>query len=710
MRNSAASRPGRPILAAALLAAVALARHARAQTAQRGVEPVVLKGVEAGRLVGLRGRDRLRAVPLRRADRRARRPQRHVVVPPPRTGARSTRSRPTAGTARSSPRSRCRSTSVSVLPREPEHRLRRLLRRRHGARLRLGRRVLEDDRRYVQPGSTRRATGRRPTRCRRSTTTTRSPSWRATPARRRRSARRAGRARRDNQELALADPLDPRRRATCTSSGSPAASFDAANGYVAYARDANADEYIDRNSFPRRRPRAARPRATPATGRTSRARSACRYPASRLAGLDRPLPARRRDRHDRHVPVVGERPLDGPRAARRQAGQPGVYGPDLIDRWKGRAFQQSPDSTISLVGFEDEQVNWEANSSLLGERVGPVRALRETWGADSGTNVTKLETLLPRRDRLPVPRPRAPDPARRPLHVVGLQRRRRRHVLQHPASPTASPSTASTTTSATSTASAAARVLRLPRPDLQPAAGVPQWEEVSGAGTTGSLVYVVELKGATTLVNPAVVPYYRDDKCLDDGTGDDPVQRPWPGEASTDLRVRNGYAGGRTAARRTTPSTCDQRQGALGLHGIHYLVTGDTDNAAARDPHRDRRPAMAVRRADRGTGERGRGLRQRRAGAAPDRGDLDGPRAERATGRRRPVRDDVGGHALSITLDGTDVDTCELTFCDRHAAGERHAERRRPRRARPACRTPTARRSSTRRAPASPAATRSRTP
>ena len=35
-------------------------------------------------------------------------------------------------------------------------------------------------------------------------------------------------------------------------------------------------------------------------------------------------------------------------------GQPGVYGPDLLDRWKGRAFQQSPDSTISLVGFEDE--------------------------------------------------------------------------------------------------------------------------------------------------------------------------------------------------------------------------------------------------------------------------------------------------------------------------------------------------------------------
>ena len=43
-----------------------------------------------------------------------------------------------------------------------------------------------------------------------------------------------------------------------------------------------------------------------------------------------------------------------------------TYGPSLIARWKGRAFQQSPDSTISVVGFEDEQVNWELNSALIG--------------------------------------------------------------------------------------------------------------------------------------------------------------------------------------------------------------------------------------------------------------------------------------------------------------------------------------------------------
>src|SRR5262249_22437542 len=74
-----------------------------------------------------------------------------------------------------------------------------------------------------------------------------------------------------------------------------------------------------------------------------------------------------------------------------QPGTTGDYGPDILSRWKGRAVQQSPGSSLSVVGFEDEQVNWEMNSALLGWRVGPVRAIREIWGADSGTNVTKTE-------------------------------------------------------------------------------------------------------------------------------------------------------------------------------------------------------------------------------------------------------------------------------------------------------------------------------
>src|SRR3712207_7010630 len=68
-----------------------------------------------------------------------------------------------------------------------------------------------------------------------------------------------------------------------------------------------------------------------------------------------------------------------------------TYAPDLVDRWKARAFAQDPGSETPCCGFEDEDVNWGGSSILLGERVGPVRTIRETWGADSGTNVRSEE-------------------------------------------------------------------------------------------------------------------------------------------------------------------------------------------------------------------------------------------------------------------------------------------------------------------------------
>ena len=68
------------------------------------------------------------------------------------------------------------------------------------------------------------------------------------------------------------------------------------------------------------------------------------------------------------------------------------YGHNLVDRWKARAFAQDPGSQTPCCGYEEEDSNWGGSGITLGERVGPVRAIRETWGADSGTNVTKTET------------------------------------------------------------------------------------------------------------------------------------------------------------------------------------------------------------------------------------------------------------------------------------------------------------------------------
>ena len=55
--------------------------------------------------------------------------------------------------------------------------------------------------------------------------------------------------------------------------------------------------------------------------------------------------------------------------------------------------QQDPGSETPCCGYEEEDTNWGGSSTLLGERVGPVRAIRETWGADSGTNVIRRETF-----------------------------------------------------------------------------------------------------------------------------------------------------------------------------------------------------------------------------------------------------------------------------------------------------------------------------
>ncbi|MHB1711239.1 MAG: hypothetical protein ACYCV7_07530 [Acidimicrobiales bacterium] len=69
------------------------------------------------------------------------------------------------------------------------------------------------------------------------------------------------------------------------------------------------------------------------------------------------------------------------------------YGPNVIDRWKGRAFQLQPGEKTPCCGYEEEQNNWGGSSELLGERWGPVRVIRATWGADSATNFVRMETF-----------------------------------------------------------------------------------------------------------------------------------------------------------------------------------------------------------------------------------------------------------------------------------------------------------------------------
>jgi len=380
------------------------------------------------------------------------------------------------------------------------------------------------------------------------------------------------------QEVTIVDPLTGGTTFVYLFQQPGGSSFDQTNGYVTYERDANADEYIDRNTFRDGEPENL---ASSNTG----------Y-GPNLAGTvcnddpDTPEVETVRQSSDRFprdgVTVTtdayrwyasGRWMVRGMQVAK--PGQPGVYGPDLIDRWKGRAFQQNPDSSISLVGFEDEQVNWEANSALLGELAGPVRAIREVWGADSGTNVTKTETFY--RDEVtyryrvrvhPIP----PDG----LYTSWDYNSGIAETYYNSMNPDGvaidGVNDEEIEAFTVDDIGGEPAYFDAPDPTHSGVTAVDNWEQIAGTGDNGSLVYIWELSGATSLTNAVAVPYYRDDKCFDDGTGDDPVPRPWPGEPSTDPRVLAGYGEGADCEK-------EEKQGAFASHGLHAFVTHDSDNA-----------------------------------------------------------------------------------------------------------------------------------
>ncbi len=384
----------------------------------------------------------------------------------------------------------------------------------------------------------------------------------------------------------------------------------ATNGYVDMQRSSNADEWIDRYTFAPSDPGKL---GTSNTGYgPNLPGTVCRTAAGNDASPPITTPdgtARSStDRFPRDGMVVttptykltasGRWMVQGFQVA--TPGRKAHYGSSLIARWKGRAFQSSPDSQVSVVGFEDEQVNWEANSALLGWKVGPVRAIREIWGANSGTNVTKTEFYYRDADSFSY------------------------HVRVHPIPPDG------LYTSWDYNLGAASTYYNLKTPkgvpidgindnvgyvDQIPGTNTPAYfnscdptfaicsavdnpEEIAGRGSNGSLVYMFQFTSPTSALNPAAVPYYRDDACFDDGTGDSPVPRPYPGNASTDSVVQDGYvnywrarSGNPTLqysdlhcnpqADVTKDGTYDTTpfQGAIAEHGIHFFVSGDTDNA-----------------------------------------------------------------------------------------------------------------------------------
>jgi hypothetical protein len=380
----------------------------------------------------------------------------------------------------------------------------------------------------------------------------------------------------------------------------PRPAFDGTNGYVHYDRDANADTFVHSESTYDSYGNAAQ--GTYCT------------PDGQVAGTGRRRPLdtatittdRYRYRYDGRWLMTGLqiKPDDAT-----------AYGPDLVDRWKARAFAQDPSSETPCCGYEEEDTNWGGSSTLLGEKVGPVRAIRETWGADSGTNVIRRETFYRREMtqktwlRVHVIPPLDGIYAQWDFNAnrmtqffnsrnpVGVKIDGRNDEafgnLDDPCNPKYDANDTSQLDQTYRTLYAQFMGCQLLAPyhlsidPSDPTFSQPNvlldWGVTSGP--YGSVVdrissEVTDLTPGGAIQSMAAVPYYRDDSCFDDGTGSDPGPK-------IDLRsaTETAVASDGTPRRcwRTTdgdPNGSDHfYQGSIGTHGLHLLFLVDSDNA-----------------------------------------------------------------------------------------------------------------------------------
>src|SRR4051794_6270141 len=304
-----------------------------------------------------------------------------------------------------------------------------------------------------------------------------------------------------------------------------------------------------------------------------------------------------------------------------------TYGPDLVDRWKARAFAQDPGSKTPCCGYEEEDTNWGGSSTLLGERVGPVRAIRETWGSDSGTNVIRRETfyrdqvvqktwlrvhVIPpldgiyaqwdfnagRMTRYYSSRTEATQPSGVPIdgrndeQLGNLDDACNAKYDQNSTSPL-DQTLRKTYRSVPALCSSNQlggqnwpyhQSVDLTDPSLQDANAALGWNVT--AGPWGSIVDRIRIDQATdetpggAAQSMVAEPYYRDDSCFDDGTGTDPGPKVQLRSADEPSTAADG-----TPRKCWTPSdglpagSDHYYQGSIGTHGLHLLFLVDSDNA-----------------------------------------------------------------------------------------------------------------------------------
>jgi hypothetical protein len=390
-------------------------------------------------------------------------------------------------------------------------------------------------------------------------------------------------------------------------------SFDAGNGYVSYERDANADTYEKSESSYDNYGNAARGVVCDEVGQV------VLDPETGQPAVERRRPRdfatittdRYRYRYDGRWLMTEINIADD---------LGGEYGPDVVDRWKARAFQQDPESETPCCGYEEEDTNWGGSSTLLGELSGPVRTVRETWGADSGTNVIRRETFYREEMALKSYLRVHVIPALDGIYAQWDYNAGRMTTFYNAQNPEGvaidgqndevvgnfdDPCNAKYDSNGTSSTDQTYREayktaglcevspyhqsVDLTDPTFSEASAALGWTQTSGPhGTivdrTTTQVKDVTPGGAAQSV--VAVPYYRDDSCFDDGTGLNPGPR---------LKLRS--AGEPTTIPGTdTPRRCwtpadgpvDEDpsfyQGSIGTHGVHLLFVAESDNARTTVP------------------------------------------------------------------------------------------------------------------------------
>jgi len=422
----------------------------------------------------------------------------------------------------------------------------------------------------------------------------------------------------DSYEIAIADPSNGVATSYVyvmkAAENGPRPAFDETNGYVHYEREADADVFLysqSRYSSYGNTYKGAW--YDPATGVCHS--DPAEYKQHRPGDQAWVTTPRYRFHYD------GRWVMD---ALHVSANADGNYGPDLIDQWKARAFQQRPGGQTPCCGYEEEVNNWGGSSILMGELSGPVRTIRETWGADSGTNVVRREIfyrdeirfmsflrvhVIPPGDGIyaqwdynagmvstyynqykpsGVPIDGKNDEAYGNTRVFAGQE----GVSFDPdgSGPQDAVTIGNPDESCSPDDACINNDVDVPDPFFSgPNSGL-SYEQVSGPH--GTLVWRTSLKQATpggAAQSVFSVPYYRDDACFDDGTGSNPG--PHLNPAKPDDGEYSMYNG---EPRRCWDSDTDPvpppegdptyYQGAIGTHGIHILLIAESDNAGTTAP------------------------------------------------------------------------------------------------------------------------------